>query len=289
MSQKFVPIPVPHQLRESVIAGEGFVQRMRERGWSVAETRPIYTDPEVIRQPWLVCPNGARYSDRTFYYFFGDIRFRKVLRTVLSCAPCETSAFTALCPNVPELNSYLTFLQDQEFLFNEGKLWRRGIRLFNVADIGHTLEWYVAEWFRLTQSSHHLIPARHGVTIHRCLDLGDIDVIALLDPWTVTVECKSTSKVSSIELALFLKRARLLWPAIAVLLIDTPSLSLDERIRRLNELLADEHEDPLGAVAEATGIYWGAGHICVTTVSQSLPHSLSSVLQVIEQKGFPSP
>src|SRR5690348_2948696 len=123
MNQKFSPIPVPHQLRESVIAGEGFVRRMRERGWSVAETRPIYTDTEVIRQPWLVCPNGTHYSDRTFYHLFGNTRFRKVLRTVLSRALCATSTFTALCPNASELNSYLTYLQDQEFLFNEGKLW----------------------------------------------------------------------------------------------------------------------------------------------------------------------
>jgi hypothetical protein len=63
MDQAFSPLAVPHGLRESVIAGDGFGQRVRERGWSVADVRPISTDPEVIRQPWLVCPNGARYRD----------------------------------------------------------------------------------------------------------------------------------------------------------------------------------------------------------------------------------
>lgn len=288
MNQKSSSIPVPHQLRESVIAGDGFVQRMRARGWSVADIRPIYTDPEVIRQPWLVCPNGARYSDRTFYHLFGITRFRKLLRTALLHVPCETSAFTSICPNVSELNTYLTFLRDQELLLDEGNVWKRGARLFGVTDIGHSLEWYVAEWFRLTQSFHHLMPARHGVTLHRCLDQGDIDVIALFDPWTVTVECKTSSTISNMELALFLKRARLLQPTIAVLLIDTPSLSLDGRIRRLNALLAGDHEDPVIPASSAEGIYWGAKHICVTSVSQSLSHSLSSVLQIIEQKGSPS-
>jgi hypothetical protein len=152
-------------------------------------------------------------------------------------------------------------------------------------DIGHSLEWYVAEWFRLTQSMHHLLPVRHGVTFHRGFDAGDIDVFALFDQWAVAVECKSSSTISHLELALFLKRARLLRPAIAVLLIDTPTLSLDGRIRRLNALIASDHEEtlaPLSSVGD--GIYWGAGHICVTSVSQSLSSSLTSVLQVIQQK-----
>jgi hypothetical protein len=288
MNPKFSPIPAPHWLRESVIAGDGFVQHMRERGLSVAHVRPIYTDQEVIRQPWLVCPNGARYSDRTFYHLFGTTRFRKLLRTALLRAPCPITVFAAICPNPTELETYLTFLRDQELLREDGKLWRRGPRLFHVTDIGHSLEWYVAEWFRLTQSVHHLIPARHGVTLHRCLDLGDIDVIALLDPWTVTVECKTSSTISNTEFALFLKRARLLQPAIAVLLIDTPSPSLEGRIRRLNALLADDYEYPLTPLSSVEGIYWGAEHICVTSVSQSLSNSLSSVLQVIEQKKPPS-
>jgi hypothetical protein len=113
--------------------------------------------------------------------------------------------------------------------------------------------------------------------------VGDIDVVALLDSWTVMLECKSSSHISANELALFLKRATLLQPAIAVLLIDAPTLSLDGHIRRLNALLARDGEEPLIPVASAEGIYWGAQHMCVTCVSQSLPSSLEAVLQVIEQ------
>jgi hypothetical protein len=235
----------------------------------------------------LVCPNGARYSDRAFYYLFGITYFRKLLRMALLHTPCTTATFAALCPDVSELNTYLAFLRDQELLHNEGNVWSRGKRLFHVTDIGHTLEWYVAEWFRLTETcrSHRLIPVRHGVTFHRSLDIGDIDVVALLDSsWTVTLERKSSSKISTNELALFLKRATLLQPAIAVLLIDTPTLSPDGYIRRLNALLARDGEEPLIPVSSAKGMYWGAKHICVSSVSQSLPSSLESVLQVIKQK-----
>src|SRR5450755_625256 len=188
------------------------------------------------------------------------------------------------------LHTYLTFLQDQELLHNEGTVWSRGKRLFHVSDIGHTLEWYVAEWFRLTETcrSHHVIPVRHGVTFHRSLDVGDIDVVALLDSsWTVTLECKSSSHITANELALFLKRATLLQPAIAVLVIDTPTLSPDGHIRRLNALLAKNGEEPLLPVASAEGMYWGAKHMCVTCVSQSLPSALEAVLQVIEQNMSP--
>ncbi|HEV2661748.1 MAG TPA: hypothetical protein VGU68_14160, partial [Ktedonobacteraceae bacterium] len=120
------------------------------------------------------------------------------------------------------------------------------------------------------------------------LDVGDIDVVALLDAWTVTVEWKSSSKISANELTLFLKRARLLQPAIAVLLIDIPAISLAERIQRLNTHLASDGEEPVVPFSSAGGIYWGAQHICVSSVSHSLPHSLESVLQIIEQKGPPS-
>jgi len=222
---------------------------------------------------------------RTFYHLFGVTSFRKLLRTALSRLPCSTTAFASICPNPSELDTYLTFLRDQELLYEDGKLWRRGVRLFHVMDIGHSLEWYVAEWFRLTQSVHHLIPVRHGVTLHRSLDVGDSDVFAFFDQWAVAVECKSSSTISNLELALFLKRAKLLRPAIVVLLIDTPTLSLDGRIRRLNTLLASDHEEPLAPLSSVEdGIYWRAERICVTSVSQSPSSSLASVLQIIAQK-----
>jgi hypothetical protein len=94
MKQECSPVPVPHYLREQLISSDDFLPRLRERGWSVAAVRPVYTDPEVIRQPWLVCPTGTCYSERTFYHLFGMMRFRKLLRTALLRTPCPTSVFT---------------------------------------------------------------------------------------------------------------------------------------------------------------------------------------------------
>jgi hypothetical protein len=284
MHQKPTAIPVPYQRREAVIAGDGFVQRMRERGLSVAEARPIYTDPTVIRQPWLVCPNGAIYGELAFYRLFGINAFRKLLRTALMHTPCPTPSLASRCPDTT-CDQYLTFLQDQELLEREHEMWKRGIRLFMVKDIGHSLEWYIAEWFRRTCSIHHLIPVRHGVTCYRGFESGDLDVVALLDHATITVECKSASHVSTQELFSFLQRARIFWPAIAILLIDTPNPSLDGLITRLNALLSVQAPSSLvEAVPSTPGIYWGADHLCVTSVPESLDASLTKALQVIESR-----
>ena len=283
MKRECLPIPVPHHLREQFVMSDDFLPRMRERGWSVAASRPVYTDPEVIRQPWLVCPTGACYSDHAFYSLFGITCFRKLLRTALLRAPCPIQVFASICSNILELETYLAFLQDQELLQVDGYLCRRGMRLFRVQDIGHTLEWYVAEWFRFTQSHLHLIRARHGVTFHRSLEIGDIDVVALLDPWTIIIECKSSSHISDQEFSLFLQRAYLLQPACAVLLIDSPSLTLDGPIRRLNRLLLSGNtQKQLAPLPSLRGV-WGAEALYVTSVSQSLDESLTWVLRAMER------
>ena len=283
MKQECSPIPVPYHLREQFVNGDDFIPQMRERGWSVASARPVYSDPEVIRQPWLVCPTGARYADRAFYHLFGITRFRKLLRTLLARGSCSKMLFTSICPDVSELETYLAFLRDQELLHKEGQTYRRGVRLFTIKDIGHTLEWYVAEWFRVTQTHTYLIRARHGVTFHRSLDIGDIDVVALLDPWIITVECKSASHISDLELSLFLRRTNLLQPAIAVLLIDSASMTLAGPLRRLNQLLlAEPVRKQLAPLSPLQGV-WGTTSLYVTSVSQSLNVSLTSVLQAIER------
>jgi hypothetical protein len=283
MNQKSTALPVPYQRREAVIAGDGFVQRMRERGLSVAETRPIYTDQEVIRQPWLVCPNGAVYGELAFYRLFGLNAFRKLLRSALLHTPCPTPSLASLCPDATTCDQYLTFLQDQELLVKEHEIWKRGVRLFMVKDIGHSLEWYIAEWFRRTCSIHHLIPVRHGVTCYRGFESGDLDVVALLDHTTITVECKSASHISTQELSSFLQRAKIFWPAIAILLIDTPNPTLDGLVNRLNAMLSEQPTSSLvQVVPSAPGVYWGAEHLCVTSVLESLDASLTLVMQVIE-------
>jgi hypothetical protein len=101
--------------------------------------------------------------------------------------------------------------------------------------------------------------------------------VALLHPWTVIVECKSA----------FVRRAHLLQPVLAVLLIDTVSVTLDGTIRRLNRLLlAEPMQEQLAPLPSLQGV-WGTTSLYVTSVSQSLDASLKQVLQAIEQKRIP--
>lgn len=283
MNQAQKAIPVPYSLREEVIAGDRFIQHMRERGFNVADTRPIYSDRDVIRQPWLVCPNGAIYADTTLYHLFGETPFRRLLRTALSSTSCTATHFLSVCPDRAECDHYLTFLQDQELLTEEKGIWSRGVRCFAVRDIGHSLEWYLAEWFRRMPCFDHLVPVRHGVTCYRGYESGDLDVVVLLEQSTLIIECKSTSKIRTQELFTFLKRAYLFRPAIALLFIDTTQSTLDGLVHRLNTLLslqgATSFLEPIHA---APGIYWNGEQIYVTSVPESLDTSLTHVLRSIQ-------
>ena len=109
MQQECSPIPVPYHLREQFVAGDDFLPRMREKGWSVASTRPAYTDPEVIRQPWLLCPTGVCYFDHAFYDLFSITRFRKLLRTALLRTPCPIHVFASLCPDISALPHFACY------------------------------------------------------------------------------------------------------------------------------------------------------------------------------------
>ncbi len=269
-------------MREAVIAGDGFMQQMRARGWSVAETRPIYTDLAVIRQPWLICPNGARYGDRALYRLLDHTTFRKMLRLVLKPQSWRREQLAAVCSSQAECDMYLTFLQDQELIKTDGKLWYRGDRLFHVVDIGHTLEFFIAEWFRLTCSIMHLIPVRHGVILYAGFDSGDFDVVALLDSFIITVECKSAATISDAELTLFIRRARLLYPAPAILLLDISPAALAGKIPRFNALLIRENREPFMSVEHTNGLCWSAEHLYVTSVGQLLSTTLATILDVLE-------
>lgn len=88
MEQQIVSIPLPHEQREQVAFPFAFQQRIVEHGFTITQTRNVYTDPDVFRQQWLVRPNGAYYSGHTFYRFFGSTAFRKLLRHALSQVPC---------------------------------------------------------------------------------------------------------------------------------------------------------------------------------------------------------
>ena len=58
MKQKRIAIPPPHEEREWVASTltPAFNARMRRHGFTTLRTRSIYTDPDVFRQQWVMCP-----------------------------------------------------------------------------------------------------------------------------------------------------------------------------------------------------------------------------------------
>jgi hypothetical protein len=277
MVENGVPIPLLHEQREEVISPAIFEQEMAARGWTVTHVRKIYTDPEVFRQQWLVCPNGARYPERTFYRAFGSTPFRKLFRYALSHVPCSRETLEQICPQQTLITSSLTFLQNQEWFHWRGHWFHRGPYQAQILNIGRTLEWYVAEWFRLTQSSSRLVPVRHGVQLAELPVPGDLDVVAILDDHLlVIVECKSASDVDEAHFALFLQRVHAFHPDIAILLIDTPMSFSFERIMAFNAALSRLGQPPL---AGNRGFYRGAKEIYVVNVEYSIATSLQDVLR----------
>ena len=149
----------------------------------------------------------------------------------------------------------------------------------HIDNIGPTLEWYVAEWFR----DWLQVPARHGVAIKDVADGGDMDVVAFVDGIRVMVECKSgsPSQISETDMKWFLRRAAEFNPEIAVLLIDTES-RIDQQVEMLNRLRSGG--DPLTPQDEKHTLYWGARHIYITTTRASIGDALSAVLRLYYAK-----
>jgi hypothetical protein len=277
MAQNSISLPVPHEQREQVLPPTAFERQMAERGWTVTHMRKACTDPEVFRQQWLVCPNGARYPERTFYRSFGSTPFRKLFRYALSHVPCTRDLLEQICPQEVLLTSSLTFLQDQEWFHFQGRWFHRGAYQANISNIGRTLEWYVAEWFRLTCSITRLVQVRHGVQLAELPLPGDLDVVALLEnDLLVVIECKSRSDVDQAHFSFFLQRVEALHPDIAILLIDTPTPFSLERINTFNAALG--HLGRTSLIGNR-GFYRGAKGIYVVNVEHNIATSLQDVLR----------
>jgi hypothetical protein len=114
-----------------------------------------------------------------------------------------------ICPQEALLTSSLTFLQDQEWFHLQGRWLDRGAYQVHISNIGRTLEWYVAEWFRLTCSITRLVQVRHGVQFAELPLPGDLDVAILENDLLVVVECKSRSGVDQAHFSFFSNELRL--------------------------------------------------------------------------------
>jgi tetratricopeptide (TPR) repeat protein len=152
-------------------------------------------------------------------------------------------------------------------------MFRKSPQYQHVEGIGKTLEWYVAEWFRLSLRA----PARHGVHIPGIADGGDLDVVAFVNGLKIFIECKSgnPANITESQLELFLRRTADFHPNIALLLIDT-----DQKVVKQEEMLHKVylHSEIVGPESSIGG-RWITNCIHVRNIEKSIDNSLRATLQ----------
>jgi hypothetical protein len=265
--------------REQEAARDGFDLMLRRQGWYLIQSRQVYTDPRVIQLANSDTTGGTEDRFTTLYEAFGENTFRKLLRHVFFHQQGTLSELRRICSGEQKLAHYLDFMRKHLLIEVEGEDWCKGPFYKPVNNIGSTLEWYIAEWFRRWLQ----VPARHGVTIKGVADGGDLDVVAFVDGIRVMVECKSGSpaQISETDVQLFFSRAADFNPEIAVLLIDTDS-RIDQQIDIFNRLRSSG--DPLKPQDAGKNLYWGARHIYVTNTKNGIGESLSAILRLYYSK-----
>ncbi len=265
--------------REQEAARDGFDLMLRRQGWYLIQSRQVYTDPRVIQLASSDTTVSVEDRFTTLYEAFGENTFRKLLRHVFFHQQGTLSELRRICSSEQKLLRYLDFMREHLLIEVEDEDWRKGPFYKTINNIGSTLEWYIAEWFRRWLQ----VPARHGITIKGVADGGDLDVVAFVDGIRVMVECKSGSpaQISETDVQLFFNRAADFNPEIAVLLIDTDS-RIDQQIEIFNRLRSSG--DPLKPQDAGKNLYWGARHIYVTNTKNGIGEALSAILRLYYSK-----
>ena len=255
---------------------DNFHLLMESLGWSqdTVSYGQVEGDPEVIGQRWdLYPPDGSRTSPDAFFYRFGDNSFRKLLRYIYEHRQCALDELKKICGNEQVLDQHLAYMAQRKIAVQSGTYWCVSPRYEDIRGIGKTLEWYVAEWFRLTLQA----PARHSVHIPEVAHGGDLDVVAFINGLKIFVECKSgnPANISESHLKLFLRRAADFNPAIALLLIDTES-KIDKQIEMLKKVYTEsELIKPQSFRLER----WDVGCVHIRNTDKSIANTLRSVLR----------
>lgn len=256
---------------------DDFDIQLRCQGWNDFQCKPVEGDREVIGQRWPVMRTPkSRSSSDDFYYDVGDNTFRKLLRFIFSRQVCTREELKHICDNDQKLDNHLARMQSKRVVVQDGSNWKKSSEYQDINDIGHTLEWYVAEWFRLSLHA----AARHGVKVKGIACGGDLDVVAFVDGKRIMVECKSGNPIGIDEpqLNLFLQRSIEFSPDISILLVDTDS-RIDRLIDTMNKC-SGKYGDPLILQDKHESLYWGMRRIYVTNISKSIDSSLSAVLRL---------
>jgi len=289
---KTVSTEIVYQQQEQCICQDEFRQILHAFGLTLLRHRPVYTDPFVLKQRWLTTPTGKQYHERAFYEAFDHRTFRHALSFLVAHSSYTLDQLALLGLSLKQF----IFLEEQEFLVkapswcieeshvlgftltNTKKMcWNKGMANQRISDIGHTLEWYVAEWFR---HKYHAL-ARHGVEIKELTAGGDLDVVALKDGKRILVECKSSSQIPEQKLRLFLQRSADFQPNLALLLIDTESpKSVEVRTQILCHLLNEPYDPTRKQLHGKTVFRWIPTHnIYVANTGAGIDATLGAVLR----------
>lgn len=250
---------------------DNFDLELQRQGLHGVTYKPIYNDSEVIKLRWLSPPNTDKnFTDQEFYHRFGDNTFRKILRAIFS-GQRTYEELGRSCSRL-QLDNHLTFMREQEIAVQVGNFWTKNPRYKTVEGIGPTLQWYVAEWFRLSLKA----PARHGVHIEGLAMGGDLDVVAFVGEKRVMVECKSGNpkNITEEQLHLFLQRAAYFKPEIALLLIDTES-SIDQQIEMIKRVYANR---TFVGPYSPNKVDWKPGSVHVRNVTKDIDKSVRAAL-----------
>ncbi|WP_151729018.1 hypothetical protein [Thermogemmatispora aurantia] len=204
---------------------------------------------------------------------------RHALRRLLERLPCLYGDLLAASPGELPNDRFLQMLIDQELLLREGAAVKAGPALERLYDLGHTLEWLVAEWLRLYCVEHYerLVPVRHGVSLASPAIPDDLDVLAFPDEGPVLIECKSRSKaIEEDHFVRFVARARLLRPFAAIFLVDIENPLPKQRLSQYAHALQRLGSAPPHG---SDGFYFTAERIYLVNTSLSCAQRLHEVLE----------
>src|SRR5450631_3089000 len=107
-----MPTEIPYPQREQHILQDEFCQALQTSGQTLLRHRPVYTDPSVLKQRWLITPAGSYYDEKAFYAAFDQTPFRHALRFLVTNPLYTLDQLASL-----QLSSeQFAFLEEQEFL-----------------------------------------------------------------------------------------------------------------------------------------------------------------------------
>lgn len=284
-------IAPPDPQQQSLRLEADFRQALHTFGRTITTLRPPYGDHWVITQRWLVAPDGTPFDAQAFYHAFDHAPFRQTLRGILRYPEHAGLFLSSLSPE------HRLFLEKQDFIQQNAQpvlpnleapepgtecqpQWMKGPALQDILDLGRTLEWYVAEWFR----QEYEACACHSVEIQEMTIRGDADVLALKEDRLILVECKSSSDISEQKLRNMLQRIIDIRPDMTLLLIDTESpASVEHRTRQCCTLLDYPYVEGNRQVYGSLAIRWISSHrLYVANTGAGIRATLAAVLRLHE-------